>query len=312
MGDMREKRKRKKQAKTRLTIILLVVVIAILVVLVYLLVFWKPADAGDQSNSGTTAGSAADGSGADTSGVNGSGGSDSAAVTPAPPGSELSYYDPTRADRYDAFSAANPDIAFDDVVWMVDVDLDKAPYEDPQPVPDPTSLTLLVNKHYNLPEDFTPPDLVSIGKSMMRQDAADAMNVMISAASAEGLNLWVQSGFRSYDVQKSLYEQYTASDGADVADTYSARPGHSEHQTGLAADLNTITDAFGDTKEGQWVAENCWQYGFIVRYTAENTGLTLYKPEPWHVRYIGIDNSTSMHELGFSSYEEYWVKNIRQ
>jgi len=222
----------------------------------------------------------------------------------------LWYYNDTHADRYDAFAVGRPELSMEDVVWMVEVDLDKEPYVEVQQVPDPQSLTLLVNKHYFLPESFV-PDLVAINNTMMHPEAVAAMNEMIDAASAEGHRLWVQSGFRSYSIQASLYQKYSASDGVDKADTYSARPGHSEHQSGLTADLNTISDAFGNTPEGRWAAENCWKYGFIVRYTEENMGITLYKPEPWHVRYVGEGAADLIHELGILSYEEYWVKYVK-
>jgi len=220
------------------------------------------------------------------------------------------FYDEERSERYDAFAALSPYLAFDDVVWKVNVDLDKPPYEDAREAIDPLSMTALVNKYFYLPEDFSPPDLVSIGQSMLRQEAASAMNEMISAAKEEGLRLWVQSGYRSFSVQTRLYNQYSAQDGAERADMYSARPGHSEHQLGLAADLNTITQAFGEAAEGVWTAENCWKYGFIIRYKAENTGITLYDPEPWHVRYVGPEAADVMRNLGILSYEEYWVRHV--
>jgi D-alanyl-D-alanine carboxypeptidase len=220
------------------------------------------------------------------------------------------YYDSVREDRYIAFAANHPEIGLDDVYWMVDCDLDIPPYEDTHELPDPNDLLLMVNKHFYLPDGFAPGDLVNVGNTMMRAEAGGAMQEMIDAAAAEGLNIWSQSGYRSYGVQVSLYSDYSARDGEAAADTYSARPGYSEHQTGLTTDLNTITDAFGDTPEGKWVAENCWQYGYIVRYTKENTDVTLYKPEPWHMRYIGRDAAGIMHEEGILSLEEYWVKYV--
>ena len=225
--------------------------------------------------------------------------------------SSLFFYDIARVDRYESFAARMPELPYENVVWMVDADLDIPPYSDTKEVPDPMELTLLVNKHFFLPDGFAPADLVTINNTMLRKETADAMQEMIDAAAGEGHNLWVQSGYRSYEIQVNLYNQYSERDGPDAADTYSARPGYSEHQTGLTADLNTITDAFGETPEGRWVTENCWQYGFIVRYTKENTDITLYRPEPWHVRYIGKEAAANMHDVGFLSYEEYWVKFVK-
>ena len=223
----------------------------------------------------------------------------------------LVYYNPDRDERYAAYAEQMPMLSVDDVVWMVDADLDKEPYSVTSEITEPESLTALINKYNALPHDYAPPDLVNIGQSMMRAEAAEAMNEMIEAAAADGFRLWVQSGYRSYGIQVTLYDRYSANDGVEGADIYSARPGHSEHQSGLTADLNTITDAFGLTPEGIWTAENCWQYGFIVRYTSENTNITHYKPEPWHMRYIGRDAAREMHELGMLSFEEYWVKHIK-
>ncbi len=89
---------------------------------------------------------------------------------------------------------------------------------------------------------------------------------MASSASNEGMTLWIQSGFRSYSTQKYLYNNYVAQDGKQEADTYSARPGHSEHQTGLGIDINQVDRGFGNTREGKWLATNAWKYGFILRY----------------------------------------------
>jgi D-alanyl-D-alanine carboxypeptidase len=225
-------------------------------------------------------------------------------------GAKPYYYDSAREGRYAAFAANHPEIPADDIYWMVDCDLDTLPYADTHALPDPNDILLMVNKHFYLPADYVPSDLVYVGKTMMRAEAGAAMQEMIDAAAAAGQNIWSQSGFRSYGVQVNLYRDYSARDGEAAADTYSARPGYSEHQTGLTTDLNTITDAFGGTPEGQWVAENCWQYGYIVRYTKENTDVTLYKPEPWHMRYIGRDAAKTMHDEGILSLEEYWVKYV--
>jgi D-alanyl-D-alanine carboxypeptidase len=222
----------------------------------------------------------------------------------------LWYYEADRAERYDAFSAAHPELSDEEVCWMVDCDLDIAPYADAREVPDPTDLLQLTNKHFYLPEDYVPEDLISVGSTKMRKEPGEAAQALIDAAAAEGHTLWSQSGYRSFDLQTQLYNGYSARDGSEAADTYSARPGHSEHQAGLATDLNTITDAFGDTPEGKWVAEHCWEYGFIIRYTRENTDITLYKYEPWHIRYIGKEAAQTMHDEGIATFEEYWVKYI--
>lgn len=156
---------------------------------------------------------------------------------------------------------------------------------------------LIVNKTYPLPESYAPGTLTS--------ETQAAFEHMQSAAWEDGgLNLWVQSGYRSYSYQYDLYNSYLATDDRETVDTYSARPGHSEHQTGLAFDLNTIDDSFAYTDEGKWVAENCYKYGFIVRYPKEKEALTGYKYEPWHLRYLGVELATDVYNSGLCL-EEY-------
>ncbi len=154
---------------------------------------------------------------------------------------------------------------------------------------------LIVNKTYALPADYNPG---------IDPTAQSALNQMISSAGADGVSLWIASGFRSYDKQKTLYNNYVARDGKTEADRYSARPGHSEHQTGLAFDLNSLEQSFGETKEGKWIAANCWKYGFILRYPQNKENETGYMYEPWHVRYVGKDVAKDVHNSGLCL-EEY-------
>lgn len=154
---------------------------------------------------------------------------------------------------------------------------------------------LVVNKTYALPSDYAP------GVSSEAQAAFDAMQ---ADATAMGLNIYISSAYRSYDYQAGLYQRYVDRSGKAEADRYSARPGHSEHQTGLAFDLNTISDEFKDTDEGKWVAENCHKYGFIIRYPEEKESVTGYMYEPWHIRYLGVETATAVYESGLCL-EEY-------
>ncbi|MBR3289708.1 MAG: M15 family metallopeptidase [Clostridia bacterium] len=160
---------------------------------------------------------------------------------------------------------------------------------------------LVANKTYSLPASYNPGSLT---------DACyDAFLTMQRAAAAEGLNLYISSGFRSYDTQDVIYNRYVANDGRTNADRYSARPGHSEHQTGLAIDLNGVLDSFGNTAEGKWVAAHAHEYGFILRYPKEKEAQTGYMYEPWHIRYIGTADSVQVATAIFESglcLEEYY------
>jgi len=155
---------------------------------------------------------------------------------------------------------------------------------------------LIANKTYSLPKSFNP------GESSA---ARKAFNIMQAGANLEGLNIYISSGFRTYDYQFNTYNRYVKIYGQSYADTFSSRPGHSEHQTGLAFDLNTIDDPFAYTKEGKWVENNCYKYGFIIRYPKGKEEKTGYQYEPWHIRYLGIDMATKVYNSGLCL-EEYF------
>lgn len=154
---------------------------------------------------------------------------------------------------------------------------------------------LLVNKKYSLPSTYNPG---------VDQTAYSALKNLQKDATTAGYNIPTISGFRSYTYQKNLYNKYVAKDGQAMADTYSARPGHSEHQSGLAFDVGAIDDNYGNTPAGKWLTENCHKYGFIIRYLKGKENITGYKYEPWHVRYVGVEHATKIYNKGITL-EEY-------
>lgn len=159
---------------------------------------------------------------------------------------------------------------------------------------DPTSPWVIVNKQHPLqPKDYAPSDLVAVGNGQyLRAEAATALSNMLAAAKQAGLTITPDSGYRSYSTQVSVYDSEVRAYGQAVADSESARPGFSEHQTGLAMDLSGggchIEDCFGETREGKWAAAHAADYGFILRYTPANSADTGYRAESWHFRYVGI------------------------
>ena len=155
---------------------------------------------------------------------------------------------------------------------------------------------LIANKTYSLPSSYDP------GK--INEDASNAFQEMKEAAKKDGINLYISSGYRSYETQKEIYNYYVEKDGKEKADTYSARPGHSEHQSGLAMDLNIIDSSFEGTPEAIWIAENCYKYGFIIRYPKGKDKVTGYKYEPWHIRYLGKEIAKKVYDSGLTL-EEY-------
>ena len=157
---------------------------------------------------------------------------------------------------------------------------------------------MIANKTYTLPSSYDPGTM---------PEAYDAFIQMRNAAEQDGISLFIVSGYRSYDDQDAIYARYAYNDGAEVADTYSSRPGHSDHQTGYTFDLNSLEQDFADTAEGIWLAEHCAEYGFIIRYPKGKDAYTGYMYEPWHVRYIGVEKAKAITESGLSLEEYYGI-----
>lgn len=154
---------------------------------------------------------------------------------------------------------------------------------------------LIANKSYGLPADYN-PGLDATAKSQFDVLAADAKK--------EGLNIYLSSGFRTYQYQEKIYNNYVALYGQATADSFSARPGYSEHQTGLAIDVNSIDDSFAATEEAKWLEANAHKYGFIIRYPKGKENITGYKYESWHIRYLGVETATAVYNSGLTL-EEY-------
>lgn len=214
-----------------------------------------------------------------------------------------------RLSRYSAWSAAHPEALPQEVVNQVNLDRDRIFYQNPQTAADPASLTVLVNKNYALPAGYEPA-LEALGSGYgtgsLRPEAAAAFRAMADAAREEGVSLRSVSAYRSYQRQTSTYNRYLSQDRQASVDTYSARPGHSEHQTGLALDINTasIPAHFENTPAFAWLKEHCAQYGFILRYPQGKEGITGYRFEPWHYRYVGLEAAQACMSQGLT-FEEY-------
>ena len=155
---------------------------------------------------------------------------------------------------------------------------------------------LIVNKTYELPADYP--------TGALNPNALAQFNKLTEDAAKLGLSIKCSSGYRSYKDQERIYNNYVAIDGIVKADTYSARPGHSEHQSGLAIDVNSIDYTFLNTPECDWLAKNAHKYGFIIRYPLGKEAYTGYSYEPWHIRYLGVDTATAVYNSGLSL-EEY-------
>ncbi|WP_313800474.1 M15 family metallopeptidase [Cytobacillus sp.] len=195
-------------------------------------------------------------------------------------------------------------------------------------IQNPTNYMVLVNKEFSLPDGYAPEDLVrpnvlfsfgdqDIEKAYMRKDAAKALETMFDAAKKQGIHLFAVSGYRSYDRQTQVYNAEVNKYGEEKAAKAVAIPGTSEHQTGLTMDLSSqsakfeLSEEFGETAEGKWIAANAHLYGFILRYPKGKEGITGYKYEPWHFRYVGKEAAAIIFKKGWTL-EEYFgtVKKI--
>lgn len=176
---------------------------------------------------------------------------------------------------------------------------------------DPASPWVVVNKHTPLDPLDHEPELTVVRGYLVRPDAAPDIGALLDAADADGVHLTLRSAYRGYPKQEQVYEGWVAQLGRAGADETSARPGHSEHQTGVAVDVGSSTrpgcdfkPCFGDTVEGRWVAEHAAEFGLLVRYTAENSTVTGYGPESWHLRWVGRDLAAHLRETGVTTLEE--------
>lgn len=149
--------------------------------------------------------------------------------------------------------------------------------------------TLIVNKTYSLPSTYG---------SGLTEETKKAFAKLKSAALLDGFDIYIASGFRSYERQVTLYNNYVARDGKSAADTYSARPGYSEHQSGLTFDVNEVSDKFHGTPEANWLSDNCYKYGFILRFPNGKEQETGYKYESWHFRYVGEELAEKLYNNG--------------
>ena len=187
------------------------------------------------------------------------------------------------------------------------------------PHQDPTDMLILVNKNNKapaVPVTLVKPDVQPTREAVseniyMRPEAAAALEDLFEAAAQDGITLYATSGYRSYSTQKAIFERKLERMDEKQANASVAKPGYSEHQTGLAMDIEGettkgtgLTEAFGESPEGIWTAEHCAEYGFIIRYPKGKTNITGYIYEPWHLRYVGKEAAAEITELGVT-FEEY-------
>jgi D-alanyl-D-alanine carboxypeptidase len=216
-------------------------------------------------------------------------------------------------ERYVEYKVKHPEYSDDTIITYVNIGLDNDFYTNMEYTDMNDGILVLCNKYHMLKSDYV-PNLVSLsgyGGGQMQKEAAEYFKKMVDDAKNDGIKLYNVSGYRSYNTQKNLYNNYVKKDGVKKADTYSARAGSSEHQTGLATDINTAnsSDHFERTKEYAWLIKNSYKYGFILRYPEGKTFITGYKYEPWHYRYVGEKVAKEIYDLDIT-YEEYYATYI--
>lgn len=231
---------------------------------------------------------------------------------------KLSYYIKNNETRYKNHRKTNPSLTTEEIITEVNIGLDNDYYTNTTKATNLNTKYILVNKYNYLTKDYIPENLETISKQYALDNmqlvnyAKNAFEKMAKNAKQENLSIIAMSTYRSYEYQVNLYNRYVKQDGKEKADTYSGRPGYSEHQTGLAVDIYNGKENYTNfevTKEFQWMQENAHKYGFILRFPKNKVKQTGYEYESWHYRYVGIEIATYIHNNDIS-YEEYYVQNL--
>lgn len=230
----------------------------------------------------------------------------------------LSYYKSNNIKRYQDYHKLNNDLSVSDVVTSVNLNLDLPYYTNTKEAKYLNTFYTLVNKYNYLRDDFVPNNLVEMTTPYSKEgiylveEARDNFYKLVDKAKEEGLTIRAISAYRGYTYQKRLYDKYVEADGVNKADTYSARPGFSDHQTGLAIDVdNTISsfENFTNTKEYQWMLDNSYKYGFILRYPSGKESITTYQFESWHYRYVGLKLAKKIKASNLT-FDEYFTRYL--
>lgn len=233
------------------------------------------------------------------------------------------YYIDDYLIKYLDYQKNNPNKTPKEIVTAVNTHIDNQFYTDTEKTDTSKGKFVILNKHYYADADYHAEDLIEIDptyslygntyKIELSEECFNAFLKMYEDAKEAGYGFKINSAYRSYDKQETIYNRYVNTDGVEQADTYSARPGYSEHQTGYAFDVRDFpftNDDYSKTKSFTWVSENAYKYGFILRFPQDKEYITGYQYESWHYRYCGIECSTYIHnhDITFEEYYEYFIK----
>ena len=233
------------------------------------------------------------------------------------------YYLDKNLEKYLEYYKNTKDENLSKVVAIINTHRDNEYYTNINDTDYSLDTNMIVNKYYNLSKDYQPDDIIPIsssyawgenGSKTTRQITFDAYLNMYNAAKNDGITLMINSSYRTYEEQELVYKNYETKYGNEYADDIAARPGHSEHQTGLALDIfcttNSNTKTFKDSEAYQWLLNNSYKYGFILRYPEGKENITGFTFESWHYRYVGIEIAKYIHEndITFDEYFAYFIE----
>ena len=232
---------------------------------------------------------------------------------------KIKYFHLDQLDRYLSYKEKNKKLSNIQIIKNVNMNLDLKWYESTEPAINKNTPLVLVNKHYYLENTDVPENLEEISSEyalsgmQLVKEAKEAFENLSNAARKENLKIIAMSSYRSYEYQVNLYNRYVQEDGQEKADTYSGRPGHSEHQTGYAVDVYNMTESytnFEKTKEFEWMQKHAHEYGFILRFPKEKEQETGYQYESWHYRSVGKDVAKYIynHDITFEEYYANFVE----
>ncbi len=231
---------------------------------------------------------------------------------------ELKYYKDENVKEYEEYRQKNPNLSIEKVITNVNIGLNNKYYTNTKPSKYLNTEKILVNKYNYVTEDYIPENLQIVSSKYSSKTvklvsyAKEAFEELAAAAEKENYTINAMSSYRDYAYQNTLYNNYAKKDGYDNADTYSARPGYSEHQTGLAVDIDNKKEYFTNfekTKEYEWMQNNAYKYGFILRFPKDKVLETGYEYESWHYRYVGKEIAKYIHDNNMC-YEEYYAQNL--
>lgn len=226
-------------------------------------------------------------------------------------------YNHNNLDRYKSYLNENKKSTPKDAIYMVNINRDFNFYEKTSLAKLEKGNQILVNKYFKLEANYTPDNLVTISNKyswgtgkQIKEEAYNAFIEMWNSANKEDIYLMINLAYRSYEEQESLYNRYKSTYGVKEADTITARPGHSEHQTGLALDIfelhNSNYETFKNTDACKWLKENAYKYGFILRYTEDSQIITGFEAEDWHYRYVGKDAAAIIQSKNITLEDYYY------